>query len=275
MGPRFPLEGEPSQDHALTSLLHIFQNVRVRNDKLDALSLEELYALADKTGLDLPPGLERPFVIEEILDALEEDSEDRREEQGEAVHIDEKKYSGFRMGDFDIDRGLDEPIATRYNETMIRAIARDPSWAFAFWDVSDSEVESLRGEEPSAGLFLRVAELGPSVEPVDAHREYFDIPIADNDLQWYINLPRSGVRFRIDLCTRRGGPGGKIRVLARSNEVESPRQSLSGSSQGLAPSAYELLALSGVEDLPIDESFEVNPLRILHSGLSRPSDRAD
>jgi hypothetical protein len=133
----------------LTSLLHVFQNVSVKMEKLDALSLEELYALAEKTGLDLPPGLERPFVIEEILDALEEDSEDRREAQGEAVHIDEKKYSGLRMGDFDVDSGYSEPIAARYNETMIRAIARDPSWAFAYWDVSDSDLEALRGEEAS------------------------------------------------------------------------------------------------------------------------------
>ena len=59
------------------------------SDKLDALSIEELYALADKTGLDLPLGLERPFIVEEILEALEEDSEDRRAAQGEAVHIDE------------------------------------------------------------------------------------------------------------------------------------------------------------------------------------------
>ncbi len=247
----------------------------MKTDKLDALSLEELYALADKTGLDLPPGLERPFVIEEILDALEDDSEDRREAQGEAGHIDEKKYSGLRMGDFDVDTGLGESIATRYNETMIRAIARDPSWAFAFWDVSDSDLDSLRGEESSAGLFLRVAEIGPAGEPADAHREYFDIPVVDTDLQWYINLPRSGVRFRIDLCARRAGQNGKFRVLARSNEVESPRQSLVSSSPALSSQSYELLALSGVEDLPVEDRSEGNPLRILPSGLAKPGDRAD
>ena len=174
----------------------------MNSDKLDALSLEELYTLADKTGLDLPPGLDRPFVVEEILEVLEEDSEDRRAEQGEAVHIDEKKYSGLRIGDFDLVLGPDESLATRYNETMIRAIARDPSWAFAYWDVSDSEIEALRGEDSTAGLFLRVAEIGPPGEQSDGQREYFDIPVADNDLQWYINLPRSGVRFRIDLCAR-------------------------------------------------------------------------
>jgi hypothetical protein len=246
----------------------------VKTDKLDALSLEELYVLADKTGLDLPPGLERPFVVEEILDALEEDSEDRREAQGEAVHIDEKKYSGLRNGDYDLQSGMGETIELRYHETMIRAIVRDPSWAFAYWDVSDTELDSLRGDEGSAGLFLRVAEIG-SGEQGEAHKEYFDIPVADNDLQWYINLPRSGVRFRIDLCTRRNGQNGKFRILARSNEVESPRQGLSGMGRPLDPRSYELLALSGLEDLPMDNPFDQIPLRILLAGLARPGDRAD
>jgi uncharacterized protein len=259
----------------LTSLLHIFQNVPVKTDKLEALSLEELYALADKTGLDLPPGLERPFVVEEILEVLEEDSEDRRAAQGEAVHIDEKKYSGLRIGDFDMGADPGESLATRYNETIIRAIVRDPSWAFAYWDVADTELEALRGNEASAGLFLRVTEMAAAGEQGESQREYFDIPVADNDLQWYINLPRSGVRFRIDLCARRGGPSGKFRVLARSNEVESPRQGLAQSGTPLDTASFELLALSGVDELPIHDPSEGNPLRILPSGMGRSGDRAD
>jgi len=184
--------GRSTPVHPLTSLLCSFQNVRVTVAQLDALSLEELYALADKTGIDLPPGLERPFVVEEILEALEEDSQDRKEYQGEAAHIDEKKYSGLRIGDIEVDIGAGDSLVKRYNETMIRAIARDPFWAFAYWDVSDSELEALRGEESSAGLFLRVAELGSAPEGCDAHKDYFDIPVADNDSQWYINLPPPG-----------------------------------------------------------------------------------
>lgn len=254
-------------------------------EQLEALSLDELYSLADRTGLDLPPGLERLFVIEEILDTLEEDSEDRRESRGDAVHVDEKKYFGLSAGDYDLDPGPGEVLAKRYNETMIRAIARDPSWAFAYWDVSDADLESMRGDESSAGLFLRVAELGSaeprgsaaeSRNPADeAHKDFFDIPVADLDSQWYINLPRSGVRFRIDLCARRGGPAGKIKVLARSNEVESPRQGIASPPESLSAEARELLALSGVEDLSFYPEGDSNPLRLLPSGFARPSNRAD
>jgi uncharacterized protein len=263
----------------------------VNNDKLEALSLEELYALADRTGLDLPPGLERPFVIEEIIDALEDESEERRVSQGEALRVDEKKFSELRIDELSVEPVADEAMTARYNETMIRAIVRDPSWAFAYWDVSDADLVALRGDEGTAGLFLRVAEIGsgeassgaastPDTSPAaagsqDAHRDYFDIPVADNDLQWYINLPRSGVRFRIDLCARRQGPINKLRVLARSNEVESPRQTLSPPENGLSEASYELIALSGIEDLPIEDGQAGNPHRILQSGSGRLSDRAD
>jgi uncharacterized protein len=247
--------------------------VSVTIDKLESLSLEELYALADRTGLDLPPGLARPFVIEEILDVLEEDSEDRRSSQGDALHVDEKKYSELRIDSIGVDPGADESLATRYNETMIRAIVRDPSWAFAFWDVSDADLESLRGDEGAAALFLRVVELPPQGERAEPEgvREYFDIPVAEGDIQWYINLPRSGVRFRIDLCARRAA--GKVRTLARSNEVESPRQDLA--TESLDARARELLALSGGDELFQEIEAEADPRRLFHSGTAEAADRAD
>ena len=242
-------------------------------EQLEVLSLEELYSLADRTGLDLPPGLERPFVIEEILDALEDDSEDRKEAQGDAVHIDEKKYSGPGDGDYEVEGCPCELLTKRYNETMIRAISRDPSWAFAYWDVSDVDLDALRGDESSAGLFLRVAELGGPAD--EAHKDFFDIPVADGDTQWYINLPRTGVRFRIDLCARRGGQSGKIKVLARSNEAESPRQCVVAPLGALSREARELLALSGVDDLFSCVEGDSNPLRLIPSGYAGPGDRSD
>lgn len=256
----------------------------MKTEKLDAFSLEELYALGEKLGLDLPPGLERPFVVEEILEVLEDDSEDRRAITDEALHVDEKKYSNLRFDDIDLAPGVEESLPARYNETSIRAIVRDPSWAFAFWDVSDLDLAALQGEEEGASLFLRVAELDEASQENgsrdpgangDSHRDYFDIPVTESDLQWYINLPRPGVRFRIDLCARKNGQAGKARVLARSNEVLSPRQSLASSGEEFGESSYELLALSGFEDLHIEDRPEGNPLRILQSGGMRPDGRAD
>jgi hypothetical protein len=269
----------------LTSLLLLSQNDRVKTDRLESFSIEELHSLADKMGLDLPPDLERPFVVEEIIEVLAEDSEDRRSERGDAVHVDEKKFCGSELDDIETDEESERSVEARYNETMIRAMVRDPSWAFAYWDVSDSDLAGLRGEEAAAGLFLRVAEIAGAGEAAaagnDAHKDYFDIPVADEDRQWYINLPRAGVRFRIDLCARHAGQAGKIKALARSNEVVSPRQSLSPPASGLDESRLALLELSGVDELHIEGLEEGNPLRLTPSGgtaaaadAARPGDAA-
>jgi uncharacterized protein len=245
----------------LTSLLLLFQNDLVKTERLESFSIEELYSLAEKIGLDLPPDLERPFVVEEILEVLAEDSEDRRSSQGDAVHVDEKKFCGFEQDDIEIDEESGQALEARYNETMIRAMARDPSWAFAYWDVADSDLAGLRGEEQSAGLFLRIAEI-PLGEPSSAEprMDCFDILVADEDRQWYINLPVAGVRFRIDLCARNPGQPGKARILARSNEVVSPRQSISA--PALDERQRAMLALSGIEELRIEGLGEEDSFRL-------------
>lgn len=251
--------------HALTSVLFLFQNESVMTDKLESFSIEELYTLADKMGLDLPPDLERNFVIEEILDVLAEDSEERRSSQVEALHVDEKKFCGSELDDIDMDEESDFMLEERYNETMIHVIVRDPSWAFAFWDIADSELDEFRGDDSSASLFLRVTELPPAggapSSACENQREYFDIPVSEEDRQWYINLPRSGMRFRIDLCVRRTGQVGKIRVVARSNEVVSPRLSLVQDLASIDEGWRSLLVLSGICDLHIDGFDDVDQSR--------------
>jgi hypothetical protein len=262
--------GSPSP--ALTSPLYLFQNAGVNSEKLESLSLTALYALADKMGLGLPPGLERSFVMEEILDALAEDSEDRRTSTDEALLVEEKKYSGSESDNLDLAMDDDSPLESRYNETMIRALVRDPSWAFAYWDLSDAERSSMIGDESISPIFLRIVELDH--EGGDVKHGHFDIAISQSDLQWYINLPRSGIRFRIDLCSRRGAPNGShIRVLARSNCVDSPRQELHVGVDGIDQAGLRLLQLSGLGDLRIQAQMSDNPLRITSPGMElQPGD---
>jgi hypothetical protein len=233
-------------------------------DKFESLSDEALYALADKMGLDLPPELERVFVIEEILDAIEEDSVERRTTGVAPVRIEETKFSGSEMDGVDVC--LDPPPAIEqcYNETSVRLLVRDPSWAFAFWEIAANEGLGLHDEEGHAGLFLRVFEMSDG-ELGEAKRESFDIPVSKDDSQWYINLPKPKSSYRIELCVRQEG---KVRVLARSRSVAVPRQHLENLSSRLEPETAELLRLSGLETLDIEPVTDDNPQRILKAGLA-------
>ena len=114
-------------------------DANVNVERLNGLSIDALYALAEKMGLDLPPALERVFVVEAILEAFEEDNEDRKTSGDAAIHIEEKKYSGSELDEIDASLDAAPCIDRRYNETVIHCIARDPEWAFVFWDVRDEE----------------------------------------------------------------------------------------------------------------------------------------
>ncbi|MCX7024051.1 MAG: DUF4912 domain-containing protein [Spirochaetes bacterium] len=228
-------------------------------EKLDALSDDALRTFAEKVGIDVPPELERPFVIEELLEAIKEDSEDRCAAKDAPVHVVEKIFSGSELDEFDASLSAAPFIEPRYNETMIRLLVRDTAWAFAFWDVNDDEMDAIGAESDDPGFLLRLMEESADYS---IQGEHFDIPVGQTDMQWYINLPNEGTRYRVDLCCR---TRGKNRILARSNVVTTPRSSPCAPKSG--PSAEEtmqsLFFLSGADDLDIRIREEHHPSRIL------------
>ncbi|MEN6363952.1 MAG: DUF4912 domain-containing protein [Rectinema sp.] len=235
-----------------------FQNEHVNPEKLALLSDGELHILADRMGLNLPEGLERLFVLEEILDALDEDSQERRLGQDGPGHVEEKKYSGAYPS-FAIP--AESSIPQRYNETMIRALPRDPSWVFAYWDISENKRAVLCPEDGDPGLFLRVSELSGAKD--HQKRDYFDIPVSRDDCQWYINTPHPGARYRIDLCMH---ASAKAKVLAKSDEIRLPLQYMDANPDSLPQATRRLLLLSGCSELNIAAPRPSNPSRILPDG---------
>jgi hypothetical protein len=230
----------------------------VNSEKLDALSEEALWELAEKIGINLPAESARALLIEELLEALKEDSEDRQADKEAAVHIDEKKFSGSELDAYDASLDAAPFIEHRYNETMIRLLVRDPAWAFAYWDINDFDAAALVSEGCDRKFFLRLEE-----EKGKSGRDsnYFDIPIGDGDLQWYINLPREETAYRVELCTR---CNGRIRNIARSNRVYTPR-SKPVSDFDNNSDAMALFMLSGAEEFDIGLRENRHPSRILSS----------
>ena len=230
-------------------------------EKLRALSDDALLTLADKLGLVVPAELERPFLIEVLLEAFEEDSQEREATLDSSDRIEETKYSGADSDILQASLQTGECSDNRYNETIVRLLVRDTAWAFAFWDVNDEERAQLRAGEPGSafqGYFLRVME--ESTRESSRSAEHFDIPVDESDLQWYINLPQPDSRYRVDLCCR---SAGKTRVLARSNVVHTPRGSLADDASAIGVNTVELFVLSGFGELDIAPAVDRHPSRIL------------
>ncbi|HEY9054187.1 MAG TPA: DUF4912 domain-containing protein [Rectinemataceae bacterium] len=225
-------------------------------EKLSLLSDNELAHIAERMGIYIPEGLDRPFILEEILDALEEDSGERVFSHDGTGHVEEKKLSGTSYRTPQPLSGAVLP--ERYNETMIRALPRDPAWIYAYWDIAERRRGPLAEQEGQYSLFLRVTEIR---RQGDHKKDFFDIPITLDDWKWYINVPMPGSVYRVDLCLRESD---KTRVLARSKELRMPLYYMRPAAK--SPRVTKsLLLLSGVDGLHLVEAKDENPARVLAS----------
>ncbi len=221
-------------------------------EKLSLLSDDELRLLAEKMGIYVPDELERVFLIEEIIDAFEEDTSEKAFSHDTPGHVEEKKLAGHG---FIPSQSEEIVIPDHYNETYISAIVRDPLWIFAYWDIAESLREKILAEFEEPKLLLRVSEIADSEKAF-----HYDVSVSFDDRKWYINVPYPKRSYRIDLCIAKTQ---KAKVIARSNVVRMPAQYMDMPSK-LPQMTKSLLILSGSEDLNLIEPREENSLRILN-----------
>jgi hypothetical protein len=150
---------------------------RLTRSHLESLSTDELIVLADHFGMDIPPGLERVFLIEELLDIP----------HGGKLEPD---------GDLDGRPGFMEAVALpkQYNISYIEVMIRDPLWAFVFWEVKGHDREIHEKAPNFEGYCLRVVPLradggswGRAFRP--DRENSFTVPVGVNDAAWYLGFP--------------------------------------------------------------------------------------
>ncbi len=105
-----------------------------------------------------------------------------------------------------------------YGETKLVLMVRDPYWAYSYWDFSGETwnwIQQKLHEDPSLKPLLRVYDL--------TTKNSFDLLVSLEVKNWYVHLGTPGHRYVAEL----GMGDGKSRFLliARSNEVETPRDS--------------------------------------------------
>ena len=226
-------------------------------ERLAGLSLESLNQLAQRRGIRLPEDADRSTLIEQILEVEEEERIDRLSEDNMAMKVEEKKFDTNPEEDITPEEGDEYSLPESYNETRLVLLLRDPYWAFAYWDIEQAELEKLRTES-GGELFLRVFETSGSDTAAQFRGEFFDIPVTLEDKSWYINLPRCGINFFVQLATRnRDG----VEVLCISNLVRSPRMSLVTQDSQEFETLEEILVATGI--VRQDESNSGIPQRII------------
>jgi hypothetical protein len=197
---------------------------------LESLTTAELAKLADRAGIDIPPGLERIIIIEELLETLD----DAGEEKKPSLIPDEKR-----------PQTASAPFPGRYNITYVNVLVRDPLWAFAFWEINAHDREMHEKAPDFGGYCLRV-EADPLSQAMQDSS--FTVQVGAEDSAWYLGFSPSGGTFRVELCAIRREESV---ILAVSDPFSLPNLHEPLGNRYSKASHNPLLRLSGIDELRI------------------------
>jgi hypothetical protein len=113
-------------------------------------------------------------------------------------------------------------LPEHYGDHRLVVMARDPNWAYAYWDLNPTKVRDLlksAGQTASkARWILRV--YSAALHPVEEKGHYFDVDILVQGGNYYLNLSKPGARFIVEIGVM--DTSGMFRSTAQSNPVILP-----------------------------------------------------
>ncbi|MDR2518877.1 MAG: DUF4912 domain-containing protein [Spirochaetaceae bacterium] len=230
--------------------------------RLERLTTCELTALAEQEGIDIPAGLDRIFIVAELLEA--------------AASAAAVQNGAGKMPPLEEAAAIPEPVLLpkQYNITFIEVLIRDPLWAFAFWEIKGADRESREKAPDFGGYCLRVsaiADIGglppmppgpagqqprqPKKQPLKQKEDSFTVPIGAADTAWYLGFSPEGGRFVVELCAVLGG---KDTALAASRPFTLPKLA---NPPYVKDALYDnpLIRLSGAEDFQVIRNRDRRP----------------
>jgi len=114
-----------------------------------------------------------------------------------------------------------------YGDVRIVAMARDPFWACAYWEITDVAIAAAcdRLKDPQAALSLRIYDTTHrDFNGLNAH-VHWDVGIDRGTNIYHVRIGKPGATMHIDVGVRTWS--GDFAPIARSNPLEMPRDSVS------------------------------------------------
>ena len=227
---------------------------------LSDASFEALLRLADNYGAEVPENVTRDELEEIVAEAMEEWQLEHRSRNNDSVRMEETKYDTQVIGELEPGSADEIELPESYNETRIVLMLRDPSWAFAYWDLREKDRITFQESDGLDGLILRVYSMDDADTRLEDARQQFDIPVTLLDSRWYINLPDQETLYRIALVARTDESES---LLALSNAIEVPRGAIADPQGDAEPVRDEIIAQTGIHELDLPPSGKRIPQRII------------
>jgi hypothetical protein len=212
------------------------ENVPLSRHWLESLSTGELLQLTDDLGIDIPPGMERILLIEELLENNFENANDAKDDLAANPVFTETAA-----------------LPKHYNISFIEVMIRDPLWVFVFWEIKGHDKEMHEKADNFNGYCLRVIPLNgegccyTKGSSPKAGGDSFTVAINVNDAARYIGFPehtsKTADSYVIKLCAIRGASEVPVAV---SQPFSLPR--LAEDEKICSMDSNPLVYLSGARD---------------------------
>ncbi len=113
-------------------------------------------------------------------------------------------------------------LPDRYGDHRLVVMARDPNWAYVYWDLSPSKIRDLLKSAGQTADTVRwiLRVYSAALHPVEDKGHYFDVDVDVQGGNYYLNLSRPGGRFIVEIGVM--DPSGMFRSTAQSNPVILP-----------------------------------------------------
>ena len=227
--------------------------ISITRSYLETLTSAELIKWADHYGVDIPPGLDRIFIMEELLEIAAPDLELEEEyTEGPLVKFPESVV-----------------LPKQYNITFIETLVRDPLWAFVFWEIKGADRDIFENAADFSGYYLKVSPWGRI-----APDEVFTVPLTTEDNARYLGFSPAeneevkeahNRRYKVELFSELGG---EEIFLASTNPFKLPvLPPRIEKQESLLANKYPLLSLSGIEEFHILRNGD-RQSRTKRSGIS-------
>lgn len=194
---------------------------------MERLSTDELIGLAEGYGLEIPAGLDRIFIIEELM------------------------YLGHNGNGKAESYEAHGTLPRLQTVSTVEVIVRDPLWAFVFWEIKGNDKEMYENIDEFEGYCLRVIPLNENNHCPDMSAS-FSVAVGKKDSAWYVGFPPDGgCLFVVELCVSRWE---NIIVLATSRPFRMPRLiEPRRNEDGQMQAVYRnpLVQLSGADRFPL------------------------
>jgi hypothetical protein len=213
-------------------------NVSVSRTRLESLSTGELTELADNYGIDIPHGLERIFIIEELLEYSNKNNQETND-------------------DIEIDPTYPETAALpkQYNISFIEVVIRDPLWVFVYWEIKGQDREMHENASDFNGYCLRLVPLNDGETETNSKEDLFTVPINVEDSARYLGLTEHSSKTMSRYIVKLGVIRGSTEIhIAESQPFCLPK--LIENETINVMKENPLSRLSGVQDLSITKSTD-------------------